>query len=177
MINKIEFFCDGCNLWSHRWCVSVSKLESKCLTEKSAQTWYRKTVKVWNVSMKINSKIDNSFVSKSCQTPIHKKCLGLRLSEIHDNKNSKTETHWGCQTCMGDRFLFTLVENKKIVQNTFNSSFFWKCQTSCKYEKSRPEFVFKYRIIDNDHDRSYDDIIDDSDAILDYFVFHPNFKY
>ena len=46
MINKIEFFCDGCNLWSHGWCVSVSKLESKCLTEKSAQTWYRKTVKV-----------------------------------------------------------------------------------------------------------------------------------
>ena len=74
--------------------------------------------------MKINSKIDNSFVSKSCQTPIHKKCLGLRLSEIHDNKNSKTETHWECQTCMGDRFLFTLVENKNIVQNTFNSSFF-----------------------------------------------------
>ena len=73
--------------------------------------------------MKTNSKIDNSFVSKSCQLPIHKKFLALRLSEIQDNKNSKTETHWECQTCIGDRFLFTLVENKKKVQNTFNSSF------------------------------------------------------
>ena len=27
-----------------------------------------------------------------------KKFLGLRLSEICDMKNSKTETHWECQT-------------------------------------------------------------------------------
>ena len=31
-------FCDGCNLWSHGWCARVSKLEHKCLTEKSAET-------------------------------------------------------------------------------------------------------------------------------------------
>ena len=93
--------------------------------------------------MKTSNKIDNSFVCISCQMPIHKKCLWLRLSEIHDIKNSKTETHWECQTRMGDKFLLTPVENKKIVQNTFNSIFSWKCQTSCKYEKSRPEFVFK----------------------------------
>ena len=26
--NKMEFF--GCNLWMHRWCARVSKLEYKC---------------------------------------------------------------------------------------------------------------------------------------------------
>ena len=23
-------FCNGCNLWTHRWCARVSKLEYKC---------------------------------------------------------------------------------------------------------------------------------------------------
>ena len=66
------------------------------------------------------------FVCKSCQTTIHKKCLGLRLSGICDIKNSKTETYWECQTWMSNKFPFALVGNKMIVQNNFNSSF------SCK---------------------------------------------
>ena len=76
---------------------------------------------------------------------------------------------------MSDKFPFAAVENK--VQNTFNSSFSCKCQTSSKYEIARPEFVFKYRINDNDHERSYGNIIDNNDAILDNFVLQPNFKY
>ena len=43
-----------------------------------------------------------SFFCKTCQVPINKKCLGLKLSEICDIKNSKTETHWEHQTCMSD---------------------------------------------------------------------------
>ena len=214
------FFCDGCNLWTHRWCTRVSKLEYKCLTEKSVETWYCKNCKksvfpffdlndlklvkllctkkkltikptqsqqtdanvtirnkMCNVCKKANNKIDKSFVCKTCHTPIHKKCLGLRLSEIHDIKNSKTETYWDCQTCMSDKFPFTAVENKVIVQNTFNSSFSCKCQTSSKYEIGRPEFVFKYRINDNDHEKTYGNIIDNNNAILDNFVLQPNFKY
>ena len=127
--------------------------------------------------MKTNNKLDKSFVCKTYQTPIHKKCLELRLSEICDIKISKTETHWECQTCMSDKFPFTLVENKMIVQNTFNSSFSCKCQTSFKYETRKPEFAFKYRINDGDHERSYGNIIDNNDAILDDFVLQPNFKY
>ena len=99
------------------------------------------------------------------------------LSEICDIKNSKIETHWESQTCISDKFPVTLVENKVIVQNTFNSTFSCKCQTSCKYEIGRPGFVFKYTINDNDHERSYGNIIDNNDAILDDFVFEPNFKY
>ena len=133
--------------------------------------------KLCNVCMKTNNKIDKSFVCKTCQTPIHKKCLGLRLSEICHINNSKTETHWECQTCMSDKFPFTLVENKVIVQNTFNSSFSCKCQTSCKYEIGSPEFVFKYRINDSDHEGSYGNIIESNDTILDDFVLHPNLKY
>ena len=38
-------FCDGRNLSTHRWCDRVSKLEYKCLTEKSAGTWYCKNCK------------------------------------------------------------------------------------------------------------------------------------
>ena len=188
-------FCDGCNLWTHRWCARVSKLEYKCLTEKSVETWSCKNCKksmflffdlndlklfkllctkkkltikptqsqqtdaivtirnkMCNACKKANNKIDKSFVRKTCQTPIHKKCLGLRLSEIRDMKNSKTETHWESQTCMNDKFPFTAVENKVIVQNTFNSSFSCKYQTSSKYEIGGPEFVFQYRINDNDHE-------------------------
>ena len=77
----------------------------------------------------------------------------------------------------GDKFPFTAVENKVIVQNTFNSSFSCKCQTSCKYEIGRPEFVFKYRINDNDHEMTYGNIIDNNDAKLDDFVLQPNFRY
>ena len=211
-------FCDDCNIWTHRRCARVSKLEYKCLTEKSVETWYCKNCKksifpffdlddlklvkllctkkklaikptqsqqtdgnvvirnkMCNVCMKINNKIDKSFVCKTCQIPIHKKCLGLKLSEIRDIKNSKK--YWECQTCMNDKFPFTVVEDKVIVQNTFNSSFSCKCQTSCKYKIGRPEFVFKYRINDNDHERSYGNIFDNNDAILDDFVLQPNFKY
>ena len=78
---------------------------------------------------------------------------------------------------MSDKFPFTLVENKLIVQVTFNSSFSCKCQTSCKYEIGRPEFVFKYRINDDDHGRSHENIIDKNDVILDEFVLQPNFKH
>ena len=133
--------------------------------------------KICNVRMETNNKIDRSFVCKTCQTPIHKKCLGLRLSEICDVKNFKAETHWGRQTCMSDKFPFTLVENEEIVQNTFNLSFSCKCQTSCKCEIGRPECVFKYSINNNDHETSYGNIIDDNDSILDDFVLQPNFKY
>ena len=71
----------------------------------------------------------------------------------------------------------TLVENKVIVQNTFNSSFSCKCQTSTKYEIGRPEFVSRYRINDGDHERSYSNIIYNNYAILDDFVLQPKFKY
>ena len=80
------------------------------------------------------SHLDKPFVCKTCQTRIHKKSWELRLSYICDIKNSKTETYWECQTCMSDKFLFSLVDNKVIVQNSFNSSFSCKCQTLCKYE-------------------------------------------
>ena len=83
----------------------------------------------------------------------------------------------GCQTSMSDKNSVTLVENKMIIQNTFNSSISCKCQTSCKYEKGRPEFVFKYRINENDHERSYGSITDNNDAILNDFVLQPNFQY
>ena len=78
---------------------------------------------------------------------------------------------------MSDKFPFTAVKNKVIVQNSFNSSFSCKSQTSSKYEIGRPEFVFKYRVNDNYHERSYGNIIDNNDAILDNFVLQPNFKY
>ena len=213
-------FCDGCNLWTHRWCARLSKLECKCLTEKSVETWYCKNYKksllsffdlnglklikllstkkkltikptqgqqtdanvtirnkMCNVCKKTNNKIDKPFVCKTCQTPIHKKCLGLGLSEIRNIKNSKTEIYWECRTCMSDKFPFTAVENKVIVQNAFNSSFSCKCRRSCKHEIGRLEFVFKYRVNDNDHERSYGNIIDNNDAILHHFVLQPNFKY
>ena len=64
-----------------------------------------------------------------------------------------------------------------IVQNTFNSNFSCKCQASCKYEIGRHEFVFKYTINDRDHERSYGNIIDNNDAILDDLVLQPNFIY
>ena len=78
---------------------------------------------------------------------------------------------------MSDKVPFTLVENKVIVQITFNSSLFCKCQTSCKYEIGRPEFVFKYRINGNHHERSYVSIIKNNDAIINDFVLQANFKY
>ena len=78
---------------------------------------------------------------------------------------------------MSDKVPFTVVENKVIVQITFNSSLFCKCQTSCKYEIGRPEFVFKYRIDDNDHEMSYVSIIKNNDAIINDFVLQANFKY
>ena len=78
---------------------------------------------------------------------------------------------------MSDKFPFTALENKVIVQNTLSSSFSCKCQTSSNYEIGRPEFASKYRINDNDHESSHGNIIDNNDAILDNFVLQPNFKY
>ena len=37
------------------------------------------------------------------------------MSEIRDTKNSKTEAYWVCQTCMSDKFRFTLIENKVVL--------------------------------------------------------------
>ena len=69
--------------------------------------------KIHNVCMKTNNKIEKSFVCKRCQTPVHKNCLGLILSEIRDIKNSKTEACWVFQTCMSDKFRFTVMENNR----------------------------------------------------------------
>ena len=41
----------------------------------------------------------------------------------------------------------------------------------------RFDFVFKYRINDNNQERSYRSIIDNNDTILDEFVIQQNFKY
>ena len=62
---------------------------------QSQQTDVNVTIrnKICNVCRKANNKINKYFVCKTCQTPIHKKCLGLRLSEIRDIKNSKTNLH------------------------------------------------------------------------------------
>ena len=79
------------------------------------------------------------------------------------------ETHWECQTWWQISICFS--------REKIESFFSWRCQTSCKHEIGRPEFVFKYRINDNDHERSYGNIIDTSDAILDDFVLQKNFKY
>ena len=107
------------------------------------------SVSISAMSAMTRNKIDKSFVCKNCQIPIYKKCSGLRLTEICDIKIFKTETHLECQTCRSVKFPFTLVENKVIVQHTFNSSFSCKCET-CKYEIGRAESVFKYRINDGD---------------------------
>ena len=72
------------------------------------------------------------------------------MSGILDIQNSKTKIHWKYQTSNGDKLSYALVENTAIVQSTFKSSSSCKCQTSCKNERGRPEFVFKYRINDND---------------------------
>ena len=72
------------------------------------------------------------------------------MSGILDIQNSKTKIHWKFQTSNGDKLSYALVENTAIVQSTFKSSFSCKCQTSCKNDRGRPEFVFKYRINDND---------------------------
>lgn len=37
------------------------------------------------------------------------------MSEIRDIKNSKTEAYWVCQTCMSDKFRFTLIENEVVL--------------------------------------------------------------
>ena len=84
----------------------------------------------------------------------YKKCLGLRLPEICDIKNSKTEIYRECKTFISDKFPFTLVKNKVIGKVTFNSSLSFKSQKSCKYEIGRTEFVSKYKINDDDHERS-----------------------
>ena len=87
---------------------------------QSQQTDANVTIKnkMYNVCKKTNNNIDKSFVCKTCQTPIHKKCVELGLSEICDIKNSKEETYWERQTCKSDKFPFTAVESKVIVQNT-----------------------------------------------------------
>ena len=40
-----------------------------------------------------------------------------------------------------------------------------------------PKFVFKYRINDSNHERSYGNIIDNNDVILDNFILQQHFKY
>ena len=48
----------------------------------------------------------------------------FRTETVWDfHKNCKTEKTRKCQTCMSDKFQYTLVENKVVVQSIFNSSF------------------------------------------------------
>ena len=93
------------------------KINHKSYSSQSQQT---------DANVRIRSKICNvcnenkqqnryisllSVASKTCQTPTHKKCLQLRLFEIRDIKNFKTETHWECKTYMSDNSL-----TKKLVR-------------------------------------------------------------
>ena len=61
--------------------------------------------KICIACMKISNKVNKSCASKICEILIHEKCLGLRLSEIRDIKNSKTEKHWERQTWFFKDFL------------------------------------------------------------------------
>ena len=45
------------------------------------------------------------------------------------------------------------------------------------YEISRPEFICKHSIHDDDNKRSYSNIVGNNDAILDEFILQPNVKY
>lgn len=72
------------------------------------------TIQRTDIFVKTNTKIDQSFARKTCQTPIHIKCLAMRLSEIRNIKTSK-QKHIGkvkfkrvinrntCQSFSGDK--------------------------------------------------------------------------
>ena len=74
--------------------------------------------------------MENSKIStKTCivLSTIYLKKSGVQILELQFiifQPGHKTESHWECQTCMSDKFPFTLVENEVIVQN---SSFSRKC--------------------------------------------------
>ena len=51
-------------------------------------------------------------------------CSNFGVTVYHFQPGPKTESHWECQTCMSDKFPFTLGENEVIVPN---SSFSRKC--------------------------------------------------
>ena len=105
-------------------------------------------------------------------------CKKIKLTQkpiqSHQTDANVTTRNNICVVCMKTNnkidFVSKTCQRTMVVQNTFTSSFSCKCQTSCKYETGRSEFVFKYRINNNDHERSYGDIIDTNDAKLDEFV-------
>ena len=41
----------------------------------------------------------------------------------------------------------------------------------------RPDFVLKYRINDNEHERPYGNMINNNDALLDKLVLQSNFEF
>ena len=97
----------------------------------------KKKKKICNVCNK-----KNKIVDKTCFSPVHRKCCKLKLGDIHEIGKDKWE--WECLTYTSKKFLFTIVEDKEIIKNSFNSNFHCKCQTTANFDLGDSKFRFKF---------------------------------
>ena len=61
------------------------KINQKPIQRQQTNEYVTIREKICNVCMKRSTKIDKPFACKICRAPIHKKCLGLRLSDIRNS--------------------------------------------------------------------------------------------
>ena len=101
----------------------------------------------------------------------------LKLAEIHEIVRDKFFEHWKCVTCMEEKFLLNLLDNREIVKESFNSNFDCKCQNASNYSLGKEEFVFKYQSGDTKREKQYKSIINESGNMIDNVLLQPNLKY
>ena len=89
----------------------------------------------------VKNKLKKGLYCRSCKHIIHRKCSHIPLTELNSSKSNHLD-NWECLPCMKIKFPFTDIDLDIVLEQTFNSNFDCKCQTSCS--SLTRDHVFSY---------------------------------
>ena len=84
-------------------------------------------IKCGACNRKINqNKMHKALTCKSCLHLVHRKCSGLKLSDLNKLSNNRFR-HWECRNCYSDKFPFNTITDNEVMKLSFDSNFDCSC--------------------------------------------------
>ena len=185
--NQDKFwFCRKCNTTifpfsnlddnKFKTCIGIENTIEKQLTESLKKNVKLYTKKCSVCKRKIN-KPNKGIPCKCCNSLIHRKCSGIKNSELNSCSKINIIKNWECLSCMMDKFAFTGMEDEDILLANFNSNFHCPCENR-EIPQQVKNSAYKFNLSKyKDNDKSFDIMPDALNNIDDTFDLLPSFKY
>ena len=122
---------------------NTTKEISKCQPKKICSVCTRKVD---------SKKVYKALICKCCNSMVHRKCSGLKLSEL--NKLSPfCMRHWECQNCYSDKFPLNNITDDEVIKCGFNSNFDCSCSTVTENIPFRKNVLLELAKFNNKSDK------------------------